>query len=136
MCIVEWRSGNINNEIGLLCNEFVHRTSGIDRIVIAYIPKVFANGEGDFFSFEIYGVKFTIGFKITVFIKDVVSGQQRFVHHACNFSFVKQYGRIKQVFTFYSRIHRWRAYNDSNIVRERSKFIHRLVTTSNKIWKL
>ncbi len=74
MIIVEGGCGDIDHEIGMLADQLIH---GADPIqwVIANVPDVFANGEGDLLSFKGNDGPLEAGFEIAVFVEDVVIGQ-------------------------------------------------------------
>ncbi len=53
----------------------IHGTSFVHRIIISNIPKIFTNSKCYFSSFKFYVLKFCSRFKISVFIKNIVSWQ-------------------------------------------------------------
>src|ERR1700722_15218298 len=71
MVVVEWRSRNIDHEVRVLTDQLIHGTDPVER-VIANVPDVFADGEGDLFPFERDDGPLEPGFEIAVFVEDVV----------------------------------------------------------------
>src|SRR5438552_15437104 len=62
-------------------------------------PDIFANGDAEFFPAQVKWFHPAGRFKISVFIEDIVSGQERFVRRANRFTRFKQGGGIVKWFT-------------------------------------
>ena len=75
MIIVKRGSRKVDHEIGILLHQFIHGADPVEWI-IAQVPDVFTNGDGQFLAHEFNTIPTVCRLKIAVFIKDIVIGKQ------------------------------------------------------------
>ena len=100
MCMCKRWCGNVDHNLGPLFHQFIHRIDGIKRVFIANIPQIFTNAQCYFFPFKFYHMKFMSGFEISIFVKDIIGGQQSFSYNLTNFTFLKQPSGIVKILAF------------------------------------
>ena len=89
------RRAQVNNDLRALLDEASHRFDIVKRTrKIMFGPDIFANGDAEFFPAQVKWVHPAGRFKISVFIEDIVSGQERLVRRAYRFTRFKQGGGI------------------------------------------
>src|SRR4029077_15542509 len=89
------RRAQINNDLGALLDQPSHRFDVVKRArEIMFRPDIFGNLDAEFFPPQVKWFHPAGGFKISVFIKDIVSGQERFVRRAHRLTRFKQGGCI------------------------------------------
>ena len=95
------RGGQIKNQLRALRDEFAHRIAPVNpfRPEIFVVPDVLANGDADFPTLKNKRFNLRRRFKIAVFVKHVVSGQQTFGRAPDDFSVLQNGGGVLQCAT-------------------------------------
>ena len=135
VCVVEWRSRDIDHHVGLLFHQLIHGANAVQWI-IAEVPNVLTNGKGNAFSFVGDYVPFVCRFKITVLIKYIVSGQAGFVGNVLYLFVGQKISGIEKIFAFFIFVFIGCPNDDGDAVGILLYFINGLVAFIDKIIKL
>ena len=78
----------------------IKRTYRIQRVIVANIPKVFADRQGDAFAFKFEGCMLFGRFKISVLIKDIIGREQCLMLQVHSLSVVQKIDTVVKILSF------------------------------------
>ena len=77
----EWRSAQVYNDLGAFFDQATHRLDVVERArQIMFGPDIFTNGDAHFLPRNQVGLPVATRFEITIFVKNVIGWQKRFVN--------------------------------------------------------